>query len=377
MQAIGQLAGGVAHDFNNLLTAISGHCDLLLLRSDEGDPNYADLIQIHQNSNRAASLVNQLLAFSRRQSFSPEIVDLNDLIEDLTHLLNRLVGENVVLAFDADPNVSATKVDRRQLEQVIMNLVVNARDAMPTGGKVLIKTETLFLSQGETRGRATLLPGKYSIIKVVDEGIGISSENMQKIFEPFFTTKKVGEGTGLGLSTAYGIVKQSGGYIFAESAVGIGTTLTVYLPAVAQKPKSDIKNPLSSASNNKHAFLLDKTILVVEDEAPVAAFVARALRLRGATVELAIDGENALMRFKESKLKYDLVITDVVMPNLDGPTWVSQALSKYYTFPVIFTSGYAQELVPEISAQTKSAFLAKPFSLLELTQLAEHLIEGN
>jgi two-component system cell cycle sensor histidine kinase/response regulator CckA len=236
MQAIGQLAGGVAHDFNNLLTAISGHCDLLLLRHDEGDPAYGDLVQINQNANRAASLVGQLLAFSRKQTLKPETVDLTEALSDLTHLLSRLVGETVRLSVRYEEAVPPIRVDKRQLEQVIMNLVVNARDAMPAGGEITVETSSVRLETELRRNRAAIPPGSYSVVRVHDEGCGIAEENLQKIFEPFYTTKKTGEGTGLGLSTAYGIVKQTGGFIFADSVTGQGSTFTLYFPS---KPADD------------------------------------------------------------------------------------------------------------------------------------------
>ena len=231
MQAIGQLAGGVAHDFNNLLTAISGHCDLLLMNRDYYDPEYDDLMQIHQNANRAAALVRQLLAFSRKQTMKPEMLPLESLLEDLAHLLTRLVGERISLSLVHDRRLGPIWADRRQMEQVILNLVVNARDAMPMGGEIRIETRALTLAQEQEHGRARLPAGDYAVIRVHDEGIGIPSENLDKIFEPFFTTKKLGDGTGLGLSTAYGIVKQMGGYIFADSTEGTGTEFTLYFAA--------------------------------------------------------------------------------------------------------------------------------------------------
>jgi len=231
MQAIGQLAGGVAHDFNNLLTAISGHCDLLLLRHRQGDADYADLVQINQNASRAAALVGQLLAFSRKQALRPEVMDLRDLLSDLTHLLNRLVGERVTLSLGHDPRLWAIRADRRQLEQVFMNLVVNARDAMPGGGEIRIETRNLDLESPLHRDRAVVAPGRYVQVKVSDAGIGIKADKLQKIFEPFYTTKRTGEGTGLGLSTAYGIIKQTGGFIFADSQPGEGTDFILLLPA--------------------------------------------------------------------------------------------------------------------------------------------------
>lgn len=210
MQAIGQLAGGVAHDFNNLLTAISGHCDLLLLRHDQGDGDYGDLVQINQNANRAAALVGQLLAFSRKQTLRPETLDMRDTLADLTHLLNRLVGEKITLTLSHDPVLQPIRADKRQLEQVLMNLVVNARDAMPFGGEIQIITECCQLAEPLKRDQVTVPAGQYLTIKVSDDGSGIPDDKLQKVFEPFFTTKRTGEGTGLGLSTAYGIVKQTG-----------------------------------------------------------------------------------------------------------------------------------------------------------------------
>ncbi|MEM9798518.1 MAG: ATP-binding protein [Pseudomonadota bacterium] len=231
MQAIGQLAGGVAHDFNNLLTAISGHCDLLLLRHDEADEDYADLIQITQNANRAAALVGQLLAFSRKQTLEMQQVDLRETLSDLTHLLNRLVGERTELRLDHDPALIPIRGDRRQLEQVLMNLVVNARDAMPDGGKILVETRCRYLERPMTRDRATVPAGQYVVVSVTDEGCGIPRDSLSRIFEPFFTTKRPGEGTGLGLSMVYGIVKQSGGFIFCDSTVGEGTRFSLFFPA--------------------------------------------------------------------------------------------------------------------------------------------------
>lgn len=369
MQAIGQLAGGVAHDFNNLLTAISGHCDLLLLRHDKSDPDYSDLVQIHQNANRAASLVGQLLAFSRKQTLKPEVIDLRDTLSDLTHLLNRLVGEKVTLTLNHDAGLLPIRVDKRQLEQVIMNLVVNARDAMPAGGEIKVETRNEVLREGFTRDRATLPAGEYVMVTVSDQGVGIPPERLQKVFEPFYTTKRTGEGTGLGLSTAYGIIKQTGGFIFVDSVVGAGTAFTIYLPAhtaraeavveAANKPLPDVTTQAERGSG---------VILLVEDEAPVRAFASRALRLRGYTVIEAENAEEALETLEDESLHIDVFVSDVIMPGMDGPSWVSEALKHRPGVKVVFVSGYAEDHFSEQQSRIpNSTFLPKPFSLSELT----------
>ncbi len=366
MQAIGQLAGGVAHDFNNLLTAISGHCDLLLLRHDQGDQNYGDLIQIHQNANRAASLVGQLLAFSRKQNLQPEVIDLRDTLSDLTHLLNRLVGEKVSLSLSHDQELESIRADKRQLEQVMMNLVVNARDAMPMGGEIRIVTQNVSLEEQIVRDRATVPPGDYVMVKVIDEGHGIPPEKLPKIFEPFYTTKRTGEGTGLGLSTAYGIVKQTGGFIFAESEVERGTVFTLLFPmheitVVETTAKAPAAPKQISGSD-------EGVVLLVEDEAPVRAFASRALRLRGYTVLEADCAESALSMLSDPDLYVDVFVTDVIMPGMDGPTWVKEALTERPETKVVFVSGYAEDAFGEEGATIpNSVFLPKPFSLNDLT----------
>ena len=434
MQAIGQLAGGVAHDFNNLLTAISGHCDLLLTGRDEADPEYSDLAQIHQNANRAASLVGQLLAFSRKQTLRPEVIDLSDTMSDLTHLLNRLVGEKVSLELDHDEKLLDIRADRRQLDQVIMNLVVNARDAMPDGGVVRIETRNVLLDSALERDRATVPAGEYVTVRVIDHGTGIGADKINKIFEPFFTTKKAGQGTGLGLSMAYGIIKQTGGFIFVDSVPGSGTTFTLYFPVWKQKAEpadvlileaSDALEPetmviepnpidetpmVASGSENKavqsiiskvtassgqatvssppstNSDLPNPThelagsnaggvVLLVEDEAPVRAFASRALRMRGYTVLEAESAEEALHILDDTSLDVDVFVTDVVMPGMDGPTWVMQALERRPGVKVVFVSGYAEDSVSEHQARVpNSVFLPKPFSLNELTSTVQQQI---
>jgi len=370
MQAIGQLAGGVAHDFNNLLTAISGHCDLLLLRHDQGDQDYSDLIQIHQNANRAGALVGQLLAFSRKQNLRPEVLDLRDTLADLTHLLNRLVGETVRLTLNHEPGLGPIRADKRQLEQVLMNLVVNARDAMPRGGEIKIKTEMLTLEEDLKRDRATVPAGAYISLKVIDEGTGIDADKIDHIFEPFFTTKRVGEGTGLGLSTVYGIVKQTGGFIFVDSQPDKGTTFALIFPL------HDTSHLMPEAPESKRANLpeipageiVDGVVLLVEDEAPVRAFASRALRLRGYTVLEADSAEAALETLSDPDLNVDIFVTDVIMPGKDGPTWVREALNDRPNTKVVFVSGYAEDAFGENQANIpNSVFLPKPFSLNDLT----------
>ena len=525
MQAIGQLAGGIAHDFNNLLTAISGHCDLLLLRHDRDDPDYGDLVQIHQNANRAASLVGQLLAFSRKQRLSPEILDIHDVLSDLTHLLDRLVGETVTLDLQEAEDLPCIRADKRQLEQVIMNLVVNACDAMPSGGRITMRTRGVALREPVARGRAVVPVGDYVVIEVEDEGSGIAPEIADKIFEPFFTTKGAGKGTGLGLSMAYGIVKQTGGFIFVDSSATTGTLFTLYfkaergrpdapapdgpapgrggasdlpageaegeppvcaatdpasfeptaglvrdaarpalsLPAArgapprADKPDGRIPDsgretashtcdvdpaadtaaeaatPLGKAPGSRpeqqegaptdtimgapadpgqerdasaaYGFATTRTsalteaakapgtpapsgpggleasisailgdrnekdsvILLVEDEAPVRAFAARALKLQGYTVLEAENAESALAQLADPEVRVDLFLTDVVMPGMDGPTWVRQARGARPDVRVIFMSGYADGAPGGDGAIPADAvLLPKPFSLEEL-----------
>lgn len=370
MQAIGHLAGGVAHDFNNLLTAISGHCDLLLERHDQGSGDFGDLIQIHQNANRAAGLVKQLLAFSRKQNLQPERVDLRNTLADLTHLLDRLVGEKTRLSFEHQEGLGGVNADKRQLEQVLMNLVVNARDAMPSGGLIRVVTCNRLLEQDMLRDRATVPAGRYVELRVEDEGEGISPDFLPKIFEPFKTTKRTGEGTGLGLSTVYGIVKQTGGFVFADSTLGEGTVFTILLPrhdtpAPAERETAQpAEEPLASRGEG--------VILLVEDEAPVRSFASRALRLRGYTVLEADCAETALELLDDPDLCVDLFVTDVIMPGMDGPTWVKQARAERPDTKVVFVSGYAEDAFgPDGNQMQNSVFLPKPFSLSQLSSVVQ------
>jgi two-component system cell cycle sensor histidine kinase/response regulator CckA len=376
MQAIGQLAGGIAHDFNNLLTAISGHCDLLLLRHGREDSDFADLEQIRQNANRAASLVGQLLAFSRKQTLNPEVLDLEDVLADLIHLLNRLMVEKVELSLghlgrDDNRPLGRIRADKRQIEQVLINLVVNARDAMPEGGDVRIETEPVTLAEDLKRDRATVPAGDYTVIRVIDHGIGIPEHQLRQIFEPFFTTKRTGEGTGLGLSMAYGIMKQSGGYIFVDSELGKGTRFSLYFPVFeggeTAPPTHEVRRTVAKQGRG--------VILLVEDEASVRAFASRALSLRGYTVLEAASAEEALAKLEDKSLHIDLFVTDVVMPGMDGPAWVRRAHLDRPGVKVIFMSGYADDGLAEDQARVpNSIFLPKPFSLNDLTNTVQGLL---
>jgi two-component system cell cycle sensor histidine kinase/response regulator CckA len=369
MQAIGQLAGGVAHDFNNLLTAISGHCELLLMRSRDGDPDFNDLTQIKENTNRAAGLVSQLLAFSRKQTLLPEVFDLSGVLSNMTLLLDRLVGERIRLVLSQEDNLFPIRADKRQLEQVVMNLVVNARDAMPGGGEIRVESQNVTLTEKMERDRARLPAGNYVLVKVIDEGHGIPSEKIGKIFEPFYSTKKPGEGTGLGLSTAYGIVKQSGGFIFVESEPDVGSVFSLYFPhfdGALTAEKENRPPEITKVAPRKGV------VLLVEDEAPVRAFAARALQMKGLTVLEAESGEEALELLDDPELVVDVFVSDVVMPGKDGPTWVKEARKLRPQTRVVFVSGYAEDAFADHRADVgQSVFLTKPFSLSDLTRTVE------
>jgi two-component system, cell cycle sensor histidine kinase and response regulator CckA len=365
MESIGQLAGGVAHDFNNILTAIIGYCDLMLLRHEPGDSDYDDIQQIKNNSNRAASLTRQLLAFSRQQTLRPQILQLDNVVADIASLLKRLLGETVRLELHHGRGMGPVRADPGQLEQVIINLGVNARDAMPKGGVVHISTKAVSVEEVRAMGSDILPIGDYVLLSVEDSGVGIPKENLAKIFEPFFTTKEVGKGTGLGLSTVYGIVKQSGGFIFAESEPGQGTRFDIYLPVhTGEIPSND---------GGKREFYKPKDlwgsgrVLLVEDEDMVRAVAERALVRQGYVVETATDGEEALALFADGK-RYDLVVSDVVMPNLDGPSMARELRARYGEIRLLFMSGYAEEELRETIAMENVSFLPKPFSVQQIAE---------
>ncbi len=373
MEAVGKLAGGVAHDFNNVLTAIVGHCDLLLLRKDASHPDYADLMQITQNANRAAALVRQLLAFSRKQTLNPEILSVQDVVSETHYLLNRLVGETVRLVLDVGPDLWAVRADHQQLEQVLMNLVVNARDAMEGVGTITISVANRPApARSEPRRRAAP-PGDFLEIRVRDTGPGIEPQVIDKVFDPFFTTKAKGEGTGLGLSTVYGIVKQSGGFIFAENAAEGGALFRVLLPRATEERRAA---PAPQAAERRD--LTGRgSVLLVEDEHPVRAFAARALKLRGYEVAEAATAEEAMEIISDPGFEVDLLVSDVVMPGMDGPTFAAEARKLRPGLRLVFVSGYAEESFRRNLTETDFYFLPKPFSLNELTaKVKEALGDG-
>jgi len=363
MQAVGQLAGGVAHDFNNLLTAMIGFCDLLLLRHRAGDPSFADIMQIKQNANRAANLVRQLLAFSRQQTLQPKVIDVTDPLSELTHLLRRLIGENIALQMTHARDLHLVRVDQGQFEQVIINLAVNARDAMPAGGRLSIRTANHRLDAPEQRGVETIPAGDYVLIDVADTGIGIPEENLGRIFEPFFSTKEVGSGTGLGLSTVYGIVKQTGGFVFVDSAVGQGTSFRILLP----RWKGDVQRAEDRPAEPRRADTTGAgTVMLVEDEDAVRLFSARALRNKGYKVIEAKSGENAL-ELLEKNPGIDVLVTDVVMPQMDGTELIKRVRERIPDMRVICISGYAEETFRKrLDSSQDVHFLPKPFTLEQL-----------
>lgn len=377
MQAIGQLAGGVAHDFNNLLTAMIGFCDLLLLRHKPGDSSFSDIMQIKQNANRAAGLVRQLLAFSRQQTLQPRVLNLTDVLVDLSNLLRRLIGENIELKLIHGRELGLVKADQGQIEQVIINMAVNARDAMVSGGKLMITTSNLSLTVPFQREHDEVPPGDWVAIEIADTGTGIPPEIIDRIFDPFFSTKEVGKGTGLGLSTCYGIVKQTGGHVFVDSEEGRGTRFTIYLPRYVRSAEE-----VSAESQQDNATKLspDLTgagiILLVEDEDAVRMFASRALKNKGYTVLEARSGDHALEVLKEHPGRIDLVVSDVMMPGMDGPTLMREIKKQRPTIHAIFISGYSEERLKEsFEAGESIHFLAKPFSLKELAEKVKGVLK--
>jgi two-component system, cell cycle sensor histidine kinase and response regulator CckA len=375
MDMVGQLAGGIAHDFNNVLSAIMMANDFLLNAHKPTDPSFQDIMQIKQNATRAATLVRQLLAFSRRQTLRPQVLDLGDALSDLTMLLRRLIGEKVKLDLVHGRDLWPVKVDVSQFEQVIVNLAVNARDAMPDGGKLTVRTANVTSEEAGQLAYKGMPAAEYVRIDVTDTGSGIAPDIVDKIFEPFFSTKEVGKGTGLGLSTVYGIVKQTGGFVYVDSEAGRGTSFHIFLPR--HHPELEVHpEPASangagrepSAEAKPRADLTGQgTILLVEDEEGLRSLNARGLRSRGYSVIEASNGIEALEALEEKNGAVDLVVSDVVMPEMDGPTLLKTMRGRNPDLKIIFVSGYAEDAFEKSLPENQQfAFLPKPFTLSQL-----------
>ena len=376
MDMVGQLAGGIAHDFNNVLSAIMMANDFLLNAHKPTDPSFQDIMQIKQNATRAATLVRQLLAFSRRQTLRPQVLDLGDALSDLTMLLRRLIGEKVKLDLVHGRDLWPVKVDVSQFEQVIVNLAVNARDAMPDGGKLTVRTANVTAEESGQLAYKGMPAADYVRIDVADTGTGIPAEIVDKIFEPFFSTKEVGKGTGLGLSTVYGIVKQTGGFVYVDSEAG-RRHLVPHLPAAASCRKGGRQPEPAAASDAAKAPPAEAkprtdltgqgTILLVEDEEGLRSLNARGLRSRGYSVIEASNGVEAMEALEEKNGAVDLVVSDVVMPEMDGPTLLREMRIRNPNLKIIFVSGYAEEAFDKSLPENEQfAFLAKPFALSAL-----------
>jgi two-component system cell cycle sensor histidine kinase/response regulator CckA len=389
MESVGQLAGGIAHDFNNVLSAIMMATDFLLNAHKPTDPSFKDIMQIKQNANRAAALVRQLLAFSRKQTLRPQVLDLGETLSDLGMLLKRLIGEKVSLEIVHGRDLWPVKVDISQFEQVIVNLAVNARDAMADGGKLTLRTSNVSAEDCAKFAYKGMPTTSYVLVEVSDTGTGIPADIIEKIFEPFFTTKEVGKGTGLGLSTVYGIVKQTGGFIYADSEPG-RTSFRIFLPrhipgaeeVIAQFTSSEapaIAGALAAADSMARSAAADHTgqgtILLVEDEEGLRALNARGLVSRGYTVLEAGNGVEAIEAFGKHG-RVDLVVSDVVMPEMDGPTLLKELRRRDPTVKIIFVSGYAEEAFSKnLAGEEQYAFLAKPFTLKQLVAEVKKLVQ--
>jgi two-component system, cell cycle sensor histidine kinase and response regulator CckA len=371
MEAVGRLAGGVAHDFNNLLMVISGYAEVLLEQTRKGNPLYSKIEAIHQAADRATTLTRQLLAFSRKQLLELKVVDLNIIVQDMRRLLHPLIGENIELNTRLTPDLGRTRADAGQIEQVIMNLVVNSKDAMPSGGKITIQTANARLNNEDRRREYTYIqPGQYVVLSVTDTGEGMDKETQLRIFEPFFTTKEKGKGTGLGLSTVYGIVKQSGGYVLVESEPQQGTTFRIYLPRV-----EDALEPAGLVGASRSQAGGSETVLLVEDEESVRQLVRETLELKGYKVLEADHGEAALQIVSGYSGKIDMLITDVVMPGMSGRELSARLCASCPQTKVLYLSGYTEDaIVHEGVVDPDTAFLQKPFTLQMLARKVREVL---
>ncbi|MEM1364458.1 MAG: ATP-binding protein [Pseudomonadota bacterium] len=377
MQAVGQLAGGIAHDFNNVLTGIIGFSDLLLTRHRASDPSFTDIMAIKQNANRAAGLVRQLLAFSRRQTLQPEVLSVPDQLEEVSMLMRRLLGEKASLEISHARELWPIKADAGQFEQVVVNLTVNARDAMPDGGKLTIATRNLAEGEAEALGHRELAPADYVMLSVTDSGTGMPPEVLEKIFEPFFSTKEVGKGTGLGLSTVYGIVKQSGGFIYCDSREGEGTRFDIFFPRHIPTAEEIAEAEAPAVAAPEKDLTGNASILVVEDEDAVRAFAERALQSRGHTVHTAVTGLEGVEMMEELEGKVDLIVSDVMMPEMDGPAMYAELRETYGDVPIIFASGYAEDAFERnLPEGVEFKFLAKPYTLKQLATAVKEALDA-
>ncbi len=367
MEAVGKLAGGIAHDFNNVLTAIIGFSDLLLQTHRPSDPAHKDIMNIRSSATRAAGLVAKLLAFSRRQTLQTEPLQLGEVLGEISPLLKRSIGETIDLKMPSGRDLWYVKTDRTQFEQVVINLAVNARDAMPEGGTLSIVTRNVTERESQRLSHHGMTVGEYVLIEVSDTGSGMPPEVMAKIFEPFFTTKGIGKGTGLGLSTVYGIVKQSGGYIYPETALGRGTVFRVYLPRYMPGNEDELVAQKTTKKERPQDLTGSGCVLLVEDEDIVRSFAVRALRRQGYEVLEATTGVEALEVMAANEGKVDIVVSDVVMPEMDGPTLLKELRKKTPDMKIIFVSGYPHEAFEtSLDKNEQFAFLPKPFSLPQL-----------
>ncbi|HVD61958.1 MAG TPA: ATP-binding protein [Gemmatimonadaceae bacterium] len=370
MEAVGRLAGGIAHDFNNILTAIKSYGDLLVDDMARGAARVEDVNEIREAADRAANLTRQLLAFSRQQMLRPRVLDLNTLVRDLKKMLERLIGADVELTTTLAPDLGMVTADPGQIEQILLNLVVNARDAMPEGGRIDIQSANVFLDEEYARTHAATAAGPHVMLSVSDTGIGMSRETQKHLFEPFFTTKEIGKGTGLGLSTVYGIVKQSGGWIWVYSEVGSGTTFKIYLPRVDEK--AELSAPVAHTNGSGG----NETILLVEDEPTVREVAARVLRRSGYTVIEAVNGADALEKCEAQEGRFDLIVTDIVMPEMGGLELAKKVKATQPRAGILFTSGYTEEAVQSRSfLDPGAAFLEKPFTPAHLAQRARQVLD--
>ena len=373
MEAIGQLAGGVAHDFNNLLTVITGYCDLLLMTAPPGDSSVAAIEEIRKAGHRAAGLTQQLLAFSRKQILEPKVINLNTVVADVEKLLRRVIGEHIDLATVFTDDLRTVKADPGQIQQVILNLAVNARDAMPEGGKLTIETANVHLDESYAATHVDVQPGPHVMLAVSDTGCGMTPDTIARVFEPFFTTKEVGKGTGMGLATVYGIVRQSGGSINVYSEPGKGTAFKVYLPSIVAECQFELELPdLDDAPSGT------ETILVVEDEEAVRGLTCRILKARGYTVLEASRPKDAILLCQQSETSIQLLVTDVVMPEMSGPELAAQLTASQPALNVLFVSGYAdQAIVRHGILDSDTAFLRKPFSPVELARKVREVLDAS